>query len=70
MTRPRLPIFTRFYQAKIRFLVTLICNDLPKSCCIVSRPVLCGQRYYCFLFYFFHRRSGQTGDCIIILLLR
>jgi hypothetical protein len=35
VTRPGLPIFTRFYQAKIIFLVTLICNDLPKSCCIV-----------------------------------
>jgi hypothetical protein len=35
VTRPGLPIFTRFYQAKILFLVTLICNDLPKSCCIV-----------------------------------
>lgn len=67
MTRPGLPIFTRFYQAKIRFLVTLICNDLPKSCCIVSRPVLCGQRSYCFLFYFSTsvraKRATASSSC-------
>ena len=53
MVRPDLPGFIQFYQAKLLFLVTLICNDLPKSCCIVhldqcyavSVPIV-----FCFIF--------------------
>lgn len=70
MTRPGLPIFTRFYQAKNSFLGYA---DLQRSAEILLHSILTSAMRSAFLLFFvlfFHRRSGQTGDCIIILLLR